>query len=44
LKKALQNEIKKTDCPDFEYIKGMTFPDRAERLIRAVLKVEDKKE
>ncbi len=40
--KALENDKMETDCPAYFFQKGMTFEDRAKRLIRDVLKYEEK--
>jgi len=42
LKKALENDKGETDCPSYQYQKGMAFDDRVRRLVRAVMKYEEK--
>ena len=37
-KKALQNKKMETDCPAYEFVKGMTFMDRAKRMFENVSK------
>ncbi len=44
LEKALKNDGMVTDCPAYEFEEGMTFEDRAKRLIKDVMKSGGEKE